>query len=538
MIRIRRISFDWQISLIGLSAFAGLMIAYQWRMALFQFLVVAFSIGLYLVMANMPDGIRLRGQPRAILSAVVAGLPAVIALVFLLTNDWSHWNGKVPVLDPLFRVLAGWRSGAADLSLNPNVVGGSLAALLPLQVFALRRTRRWLSMPLIGLTLISLVLSQTRGAWLALIIIVGMWALWKTITGRTPDERHARRFWIAAVAGGGVVTVGLLVLTPLGEFLLGFGGDRQAIWHNSADLVGDYLFTGTGLTGFEMVYSTYALLTHVGHTMHAHNLWLDMWLNQGIVGVLALAGMVLNAVWPKPSSAWRMASLLTLGVILLHSLIDDPYYGYGGVALPIVFIPLGLLIRSDAETPGGFASKRWASQPALGVWGSAAILVLISLVTPTGRAMVEANLGALSQTQAELSGYHWPDVPIQDALRRSSAIDLSLAIQHYQAALAVDPANFVALRRLGQIELSRGLYDAACRHLSAALETNPRQRATRQLAGECLAFIGEDEQALALWRSIDMSEGQLSNRVYWYDDYLADHKRGTRLATLGAKLSN
>jgi hypothetical protein len=529
MIHIRRISFDWQIGLIGLSALAGLIIAYQWRAALFQFSVVVLSIGLYLVMANVPDTIQLRGRPRAILSAIVAAIPVGITIVFLLTNNWSRWDGKVPALDPIFRVLAGWRSSAADSSLNPNVVGGSLAALLPLQVFALRHTWRWLSVPLIGMTLIGLVLSQTRGAWLALIITVGMWVLWKAITGRVPDERHARRLWIAAVASGSIVVIGLLGFTPLGEFLLGFGGDRRAIWHNSVDLIGDYLFTGTGLAGFEMVYSTYALLAHVGHTVHAHNLWLDMWLNQGIVGVLALAGMVLNAVWPKPSSAWRMGSLLTLGVILLHSLVDDPYYGYGGAALPIVFIPLGLLARSGVETPSGSAARRQRSQPALVIWGGAALLLIISLVTPAGRAAAEANLGALAQTQAELSVYSWPQIPMQDALRRPELSNLSAAEAHYHAALALDPANATANRRLGQIELAREQFVEACGHLETAYQAAPQQRATRQLLGECRALAGQTEEAVKLWKTIDVGQSQLNIRYWWYDEYLAAHDKADTL---------
>jgi O-antigen ligase len=537
MIRIRRISLDWQIGLIGLSALVGLMIAYQWHAALFQFLIVVLSIGLYLIMANMPDVIRVSGKPRAILAAVMVVLPAGIALAFLLTNDWSRWNGKVPVLDPILHILAGWRASAAGLSLNPTVIGDSLAALLPLQAFALRHTRRWLSIPLIGLTLVGLVLSQTRGAWLALIITVGMWALWKAITARLPDERRARRYWIAAVTAGGVVVIGVLVFTPLGEVLLGFGGDRRAIWHNSVDLVGDYPFTGVGLAGFEMVYSTYALLIHVGHTVHAHNLWLDMWLNQGIIGVLALAGMVLNAVWPKPSSPWRIASLLALSVILLHTLVDDPYNGYGRAALPIIFIPLGLLARSGAEIPAESTTRRPAFQPAFIVWGGAALLLIVSLVTPAGRAAIEANLGALTQTRAELAVYSWPQISLQDILRQPGQIDLSAAEAHYRAALAIDPLNATANRRLGQIELARQQFAAACEHLATALQAAPQQRATRQLAGECKAFDGQVEEAAKLWQTIDVSQSQLNIRLWWYEEYLQDQAHASQLQAVMKILS-
>jgi hypothetical protein len=275
-----------------------------------------------------------------------------------------------------------------------------------------------------------------------------------------------------------------------------------------------------------MAYSTYVLLLHVGHTMHAHNLWLDMWLNQGIVGVIALLGMILNAVWPKPSSAWRMPSLLALGVVLLYGLMDDPFYG---LALPVVFVPLGLLIRSDGVAPSGPVSIISRFQPAYAVWIGAAVIFVIGLLTPVGRAVVAANLGALAQTETELSRYSWPEVPIQDALRRSGVADLSFSIAQYQVALALDPANATANRRLGQIELAREQFDTACTHLAAAYRAMPQQRATRQLLGECHAISGRANEAADLWKTIDVDQNQLDIRKWWYSEYLQDHERADQL---------
>jgi tetratricopeptide (TPR) repeat protein len=173
--------------------------------------------------------------------------------------------------------------------------------------------------------------------------------------------------------------------------------------------------------------------------------------------------------------------------------------------------------------------RRSTFQPAFVVWGATIGLLGIGIITPQGRALIEANAGTLGQTQAELSVYRWPEIPTQDALRRPGSADLTGTMQLYEAALALDPANVTANRRLGQIELARGLYDVACRHFSAAFAANPHQRATRQLSGECAVFSGENEQAIALWRSIDMSEGQLMARQWWYDSYLAAHDKAQQL---------
>ena len=91
-----------------------------------------------------------------------------------------------------------------------------------------------------------------------------------------------------------------------------------------------------------------------------------------------------------------------------------------------------------------------------------------------------------------------------------------------------DAGNATANRRWAQIELARGEYDAACAHLQTAYATNSDQRATRQLLGECWALQAQNDRAVALWSSIDVSEGQLDIRYWWYDSYLHDADRAQR----------
>lgn len=526
----RRIVFDWQLVPFVVSAVIGAFIAYNPPSAWIRFALIALGVVVYLLFANLPDA----PDKRSTLKIVLAVLPSIIAVWFVLTNDWSRdTTGKLSILHPVLNVLASLRVMPGVPQINPNVIGGAIAALLPLQVKALQGSRRADQVILIGLSLIGLVLSETRGAWLALLIVMSMWALWKFANQRMASQRKARIVWITFVLIGSVIGLALIIVTPIGLRLIGASGDRPNIWRNSLDLVSDYPITGFGLGDFEMTYSTYALLVHVGHTMHAHDLWLNVWLEQGLLGIMALAGLVLNAIWPKPSSPWRMAALAALAVMLLHSLADDPFYG-AGVAIPLVFIPLGLLARPNVEVPS--SSSRF--QPAFIVWGPAAIGLVVGLILPGGRAIFEANLGTVAQTRAELSVYHWPDTPIQDALRRSGDVDLTAAIAHYRAALALDPANASANRRLGQIELSRGNYDSACTHLQTAYQVAPQQRATRQLLGECYALNDSADRAVELWRTIDLGQSQLDIRQWWYGEYLADHDRAAKLKQAIDALNN
>jgi tetratricopeptide (TPR) repeat protein len=128
--------------------------------------------------------------------------------------------------------------------------------------------------------------------------------------------------------------------------------------------------------------------------------------------------------------------------------------------------------------------------------------------------LLYSNLGAVHQSQAELGPYKWPEWPIQDAVRR--AVDLSRPVAEFEQALALDPRNATANRRLGMIELSLGEYEDALPHLEAAYAAEPASSTTRQLLGEALIANGQVEEGRALWAGVRNSEGQLAARVYWY----------------------
>jgi tetratricopeptide (TPR) repeat protein len=146
----------------------------------------------------------------------------------------------------------------------------------------------------------------------------------------------------------------------------------------------------------------------------------------------------------------------------------------------------------------------------------AATFVLALL--PSTRSAFQSNLGAVSQTRAELGLYAWPKWPLQDAVRRSGLVDLAPAMQHYELALRLNPANVSANRRLGQIELSLGQYELAARHLQAAHDAAPAERPARQLLAEIRAITGLPQSAAELWRTIPLAQQQLELRQQWYND--------------------
>jgi len=114
---------------------------------------------------------------------------------------------------------------------------------------------------------------------------------------------------------------------------------------------------------------------------------------------------------------------------------------------------------------------------------------------------------------------------------------LTAASRRYHEALAADPSNRVAHRRLGQIDLSLGDYESAKRHLAVAYQADPGYATTRQMYGESLALSGRVDEAAAIWADTPLDQGQLDIRQQWYDS-LGDGRRAEAFRQAVMRLSS
>lgn len=547
---VRRTCFDLPLACFLLTAAVSVWAAYDQGAAWAKFWLIVGGVLLFYVLFN--SGLR---------PATLAWLPTVggacLALYFLLTNDWNAHEVKSQVLTSIGKAWQSLRPVIPASPLNPNEVGGILAMLVPFAAWinwhtwhkvvedlSARRVVSWL-LPITAtgtlfLILMGLLMTVSRGAWLALgviVIVAGTWPLAGHLAHPRPALR--RGTWAALVIAGIVATLLAVVGLRQSQLLNGslFSIDsllgRLGFHWNSLLLVSDYPLIGAGLEGFEMLYSSYVLLIHVGFIPHSHSLFLSLAIDQGLPALLALLwmwGLVAIAAWqcatkigndPKRSLPPQLGvAMLSVLVILVHGFVDTALYGKFVflLFLPLAFAALGLPPRRE---PG----RRSLPRP----WmvGLAVLALPILLWPGKSLSLFYANLGAVRQSQAELSIYSWPQWPLQDAVRR--AVDLDPAVRTFERALALNPANPTANRRLGQIELSLGQYASALDHLEAAYAERPDNATVRQLYGEALLANGRLAEGQALWATVPDEQGQLAGRVYWYRS-IGDEQRAAWMA--------
>ncbi|HMN29365.1 MAG TPA: tetratricopeptide repeat protein, partial [Caldilineaceae bacterium] len=281
-----------------------------------------------------------------------------------------------------------------------------------------------------------------------------------------------------------------------------------------------------------MIFSTYAYLIRVPFFYHAHNLYLQIALEQGLPGLFAFLCLALPLVVNLvkicriADSHLRPFVLLTLAAavaVLMYGLLDAELFAFWFA--PLLFLPFGCALLLHWTPQHTHQSDRLQAPPLLGRLGwctAAPLLTVVVLIgQPSFPAKLYANLGAVAQAKAELGLFDWNRWHLQDEVRRNGHANLSSAVQHYEAALALDPDNVTAHERLGQIALANSDYGTALRHLQLVYALAPEREATRQMLGEVFAVRGELGEAAALWRTINPAGDKLEEREWWYD-YLGD----------------
>ena len=216
-------------------------------------------------------------------------------------------------------------ANAVALFLGPLIAFGGAIAL-----HSAGRTERWLAAGAVLLGLICMVLSFSRGGYLAMAAVA---------LGLALTHRWRWRLLTASV----LASVALLAISPirhrvLTEFDLSNGHNtlvgRFHLWSVALQMLRDHPVFGAGLSGFATVIGPYWNPTNIDRFTYPHNIVLNSWSETGILGLVAFGWIIVIGFmrswhgWRSASAEWKyihLGVLLALLAVVVHGLVDVPY---------------------------------------------------------------------------------------------------------------------------------------------------------------------------------------------------------------------
>lgn len=518
---LRRTPVDWWLLLFLATAVTAVFRAYDTQQAAGKFFILLGGILLFYALANLsPLDVWTAIGGTGVISAGVAGY-------FLLTNDWQMLPAD---FDMVQRWALRWMALRPSFDLPPlfaNMAGGILAMLAPLQLALAwraicRRRRLWTAASLAAgiVALAGLFLTSSRAAWFALVLALVLGLLWPV--GNRIGARSGRygrlAFWLILL----LLTAFLAAALPLLDRLPASQTtvSRMQLIRDTLYLIGDYPFLGAGLAAFGGLYSQYMAVTPFFQFSYGHFFWLDLLLEQGVLGLVSWLGVYIGARWlllhqeNAPEShdmglaRWAVAAAVF--TMLIHTLFDDPLYAFTGTPLLFLLPGLGVAISSLPEAAFLMQRERRGFRAAVGGLAIVVALAVFAFWQPL-QANWFAEQGAVVMARVELQG--WPTGRWDDG-RNATALAPPVAL--FERALAHDPANRTAHHRLGLIAMLQREYETAASHLQHAYTQAPDHRGIAKSLGYSYVWLGEYEAAALLLAQVPEAAYELSNYRYWW----------------------
>ena len=529
-----RTPFDLPIVIFLLTAGVGIWAAYQPAAAWLKFWLLLSSVLFFYLLSRQPiDNLWA-------VSIVLSLLGSGISIYFFLSNNWQIQPQKFAFITQIGTAWMRIRPNLILETIHPNDIAGISVIVLP---FSLALTLRFwkrhshfrsiLFGLMSSLILATILLSASRGAWLAIGATTLVYSLWWVITHWLHKRTNLSHRTLYIVAAGFLIflAVGYIWIAMhqrLRQVAIGTANDfvsdsRFHMFWSAIELIKDVPITGGGLDGFHGLYSSYIMINPNYIVGYSHNIFLDASLQQGILGGLMLLWIYLGILIKLASkpllrthSYLRVAVLSSLLIIIIHGLVDNIVLRSLFTVL-LFFVPgmaVGLLVSTYPE-PQKFRVEKpktlQLSLPVLITLGLA-IVGLIIFRRPIISAWY-TDLGAVEMAKVELA-----DFPTGTWNDGKKANLLSPAKELFQQALVYDPANPHAHYRLGLIAMQEHDFTNAVNHLEIGLQGDPNHRGIIKSLGFGYLWTGNVEASQRLLSLLPESRQEVEVYSWWWSE--------------------
>lgn len=487
------LTFDLPVLLLVLGGVLGARIAPDADAAWPLFIAVLWGAAIY---AATAVACRYRQVAEFVIGgAIVAAM--VTAVAFALSGSHDSYPDKIAFVTRARLAMSAMSPARARWAPFPASVAmaleGAVVLALACATAARSQAARWswaIATTVIGC---GVLLTESRGAWVAVASALGVLACWRWRAVRV----------LALVAALGLA----LTLAPAA---------RGPVHQWALALAADSPFAGTGLRGFEFSLSRYVLLIQVPFLAYAHSLYLDAWLQLGLPGLVAVVWILATTVASLLTSPtrhhrsagwWRIGCNLGVLTVLLHGTTDarpfiDPWCGW------LVFVLLGAsrglaTMRGERQVAGDgpSASVRGADRTTMSVivesWAGpvAALATVAGVAAWAGSPLAAARTGAGAARQAS-ADYRAQRAPASDRGDTSESGRGAL-----ESAVQAAPSHASAHYRLGLLLMNEEHFAEARTHLDTAFRAWPSRPGAKKALGLAAVWTGDAAYAAALFRA-------------------------------------
>jgi tetratricopeptide (TPR) repeat protein len=503
----------WML-LFGVGTCIGLAVAHHQGAAWLRFTGIVGAVAtLYAIRAWTHTERDLRIVSIAVIGSVGVGILVVLALLRGILPESAVARALSPLTAP-FAMFPGVSGDTLEVNARFAVHQYGLAhlllvgALFAVAAIALSGSRRRIVIGGLALVLLVpfLLATQARGAFLAFALAATVVTAYRT-----------RLAWAIPPLAG----LALYVLLVRGTISRGVEADwlneRLSYWTGTLSLLGDVPFTGSGLgmRTFAEVFAWYHALPDPYQVSHSHNVVVQAYAEQGLLGAVGLAGLLvvgsLTALratrQAQGPTRWLVAGAAG-GFVgsALYGLTDQVPTNTFSLALMLALLgsvvvadrlwsaePSPAAHSHDTPSPPGLLSL-WAR--AVGIKGShgrvdgvreAPGVRIRGLLAAVAAVVV---LGGIALAPRWISGAY---LNVGSATMLDAVLDRSLDADTRAARLASaeaalsdsvywNPANVPALRNLGRVRLLRHDLPGASEAIQAAYRPDATAFERTQLA--------------------------------------------------------
>ena len=257
---------------------------------------------------------------------------------FVMTEAWLDTDFFDPTMVRIYSTLE-----------NPNVLGKYLIFIVMIAFGMVYYFKNYLhktaALGIMAVAGLCLVFTQSRGAWLGVILAMGIFALLR-------DRRLVILGILGLLAAPFIISPEVLQrFLSIGDLADTSTNFRVSIWLGSLDMARVFWPIGIGLgtENFTMIYNLYAF--SAARALHSHNLYLQLVIDLGIAGLVTFAliaaaftkGLFAETARNPDKHLKTVAAVLAAAMLgyLLQGMTDNIWYNYRVLAFFWLILALG-----------------------------------------------------------------------------------------------------------------------------------------------------------------------------------------------------